>query len=73
MVMTMSSGSTAGSIGASRRIAPKTKSSEPEKFAVSAISSVLRPVTKVSSARAGEARTRARTSARSTAQFLPKE
>mgnify|MGYP003425340503 CR=1 FL=1 len=48
----------AGGIGASRRIAPNTNSSDPSKLALSEILSVERPVTTVASAAAGRARQR---------------
>jgi hypothetical protein len=48
MVMMTSIGAVPGGVGASRRMAPKTKSSEPSKVALSAILSAEMPVTTVS-------------------------
>ena len=53
MVMMMSSGPASGGIGASRRTAPKTKSSEPLKLAVSAMLSVEMPGAPPSPGRSG--------------------
>ena len=56
MVMMTSSGVGPAGIGASRRMAPKTKSSEPSKVALSAILSAEMPVTTVSCAPAARER-----------------